>query len=57
MRLVLGAQCPSATIFQPFWADLPDDDSAPLISGYEDGLAELRLVSKYPQQQAYFEIQ
>ena len=36
-------------------AYLLDDDSAPLIIGYEDGLTELRLVSDYPQQQAYFE--
>jgi hypothetical protein len=35
---------------------LLDDDSAPLIIGYEDGLTELRLVSDYPQQQAYFVI-
>lgn len=37
-------------------AYLLDDNSAPLIIGYEDGLTELRLVSDYPQQQAYFEI-
>lgn len=37
-------------------AYLLDDDSAPLIVGYEDGLTELRLISDYPQQQAGFEI-
>ncbi|MGH7597423.1 MAG: hypothetical protein ACREOI_13805 [bacterium] len=37
-------------------AYLLDDDSAPLSIGFEDGLTELRLVSDYPQQQAYFEI-
>lgn len=37
-------------------AYLLDDDSAPLILGYEDGLTELRLISDYPQQQAGFEI-
>ena len=35
---------------------LLDDDSAPLIVGYEDGLTELRMISDYPQQQAGFEI-
>lgn len=37
-------------------AYLLDDDSAPLIIGYEDGLTELRMLSDYPLQQAYFEI-
>ena len=37
-------------------AYLLDDNSTPLIIGYEDGLTELRLISDYPQQQAYFEI-
>jgi hypothetical protein len=37
-------------------AYLLDDNSTPLIIGYEDGLTELKLVSNYPQQQAYFEI-
>jgi hypothetical protein len=37
-------------------AYLLDDDSAPLIIGYEDGLTELQLVSDYPQQQACFVI-
>lgn len=42
----------------PFQAKayLLDDDSTPLIIGYEDVLTELRLVSDYPQQQAYFEL-
>jgi hypothetical protein len=37
-------------------AYLLDDDSAPLIVGYEDSLTELRLISDYPKQQAGFEI-
>lgn len=37
-------------------AYLLDDNSTPLIIGYEDGLTEFRMVSDYPQQQAYVEI-
>jgi len=42
----------------PFQAKafLLDQNSTPLIIGYEDGLTELRLVSDYPQQTAYVEI-
>lgn len=37
-------------------AYLLNDNSAPLIIGYEDGLTELRFTSDYPQQQAYFKM-
>jgi hypothetical protein len=37
-------------------AYLLDDNSTPLIVGYEDALTELRLISDYPQQMGHFEI-